>query len=1180
MLNEKQAAELQKEIESKYIDSATELFSKEKDDIRNNLYTYENPLAQKNVNGVDLRVAEGRIEVDKNTGEKRKTYLLYADGKIAGKFYSVKDIKDVVKIIEDNLVKSLPSKTIEGLEDVTYIEEYEDASELARKVKDGDIGAIRQMAQEMASKIPKNATIIPMSGRKGVSENMLLVANEISKINGNKVADIIIGEKRESLYDLKKQGKDISQIDLGLKLKGKVPEGEIYVIDNVVGTGKTVSEIRKLLPKSKILVHSVDKKALKKALGAKESLPTEKTLITSEKAKGLLSKFKKVEETPAEETKTEIKIVEDEAENGIINEKLTEKDNLEQEPSIKAIESKAANTSRATEAELEKVSAEIDSKIGEATDVKTVSLESLNTDEARFQNRAELNDAIVNDIAKNWRDANQDPIHVWTDPKDGKTYVLSGHHRYYGAKRAGRNVVKIIDRSNDYTEAEAIKFAKEEANANRSMETPLERANALRAKRERGDSKEDINTFLDREGKGKTFINNLSFLNPFGKTMQMLKSLTAAEDRKTQKEAEQVSDWVGEARRLMPDLTDAHESEMYDFLMDADASQRITKKADFVQKVRSALNNFDITEPLNLRRFKYKTLGEEQYDREVYEKKALIEERQNQINELNERFSNPSSPNYISTESPNFSEARKIANDKIATLDAERKILQKQLEEIYRNKGRYTGGPSTGTLFSVEKNRTAAEAEMTDAVEEIIKDNPEASETEVVAFVSQEVGDNSNAFRTMVTNSYAEAKNRQTEQIVRNPIIRRINKAFLGIKTVILENAEQLREMASKVSGARYNVEEKPFFHGGRLDSEGDIFLTKNEEIAKEYASINKGEVKSFSLDENKIMKEDEVRKIINELGLENKEGETNFEDLLLHELLDPRFETSFSKKDIDKIKAEVKKRGYDAISYIDEDITGKSKSGTESILVFNNEALGISEAPKQTSTQESAGFTTRDGKKIGFVFDTDKVARERFDFSKLEQIGQGSDRVVFDLGDGKVLKVAKTARGLEQNIYEGEPYLGHILPEVYERGLNYVVVESTPRLRSSDIVPTYDVETGVENGMTTAGQMIKDLSKFNQRDFDQRKPELQDVLAKYGFSDILSYEVLYGDFNALRNWGYKNGMPMHLDGGTFGGVRMIQEFRGKKNLEDADFRNIYYESKKLKKEYADKDKYTMFHYK
>jgi hypothetical protein len=161
-----------------------------------------------------------------------------------------------------------------------------------------------------------------------------------------------------------------------------------------------------------------------------------------------------------------------------------------------------------------------------------------------------------------------------------------------------------------------------------------------------------------------------------------------------------------------------------------------------------------------------------------------------------------------------------------------------------------------------------------------------------------------------------------------------------------MEKAQQLIDEQPKIELSK--EKKKTFFHGGRLDSEGDIFLTPNKEVAKEYASINDSKVKSFSLDENKIIEEEDVREIINELELENKEGETDFEDLLLHELLDPRFDTSLSKKDIDKIKEEVKKRGYDAISYRDEDITGKSKGGTESIMVLNNEALNISELPKQ----------------------------------------------------------------------------------------------------------------------------------------------------------------------------------------------------------------------------------------
>jgi hypothetical protein len=126
----------------------------------------------------------------------------------------------------------------------------------------------------------------------------------------------------------------------------------------------------------------------------------------------------------------------------------------------------------------------------------------------------------------------------------------------------------------------------------------------------------------------------------------------------------------------------------------------------------------------------------------------------------------------------------------------------------------------------------------------------------------------------------------------------------------------------------------REFFHGGRMDSEGDIFLTPNKRIAKEYASNNRGEVMSFSLDENKIIQEDEVRNIIDELGIE---ADT---DYLLHELLDARFDTALPKSDIDKVKEEVQKRGYDAISYTDEDITQESKGGVESIMVLNKESL------------------------------------------------------------------------------------------------------------------------------------------------------------------------------------------------------------------------------------------------
>jgi len=107
-LNKKEAEDLQKEIESNYTEPFPLKINGVDTDIRNNLYNYNDPIAEKNINGVNLRIIQGLIEVDPFSNKKRKSYLLYADKKIIGKFYSVNDIKKVVSYIEDKLFKTLP----------------------------------------------------------------------------------------------------------------------------------------------------------------------------------------------------------------------------------------------------------------------------------------------------------------------------------------------------------------------------------------------------------------------------------------------------------------------------------------------------------------------------------------------------------------------------------------------------------------------------------------------------------------------------------------------------------------------------------------------------------------------------------------------------------------------------------------------------------------------------------------------------------------------------------------------------------------------------------------------------------------------------------------------------------------------------------------------------------------
>lgn len=97
LFSPEQITALQKEIESNY--NAEIKFGNENNDIRTSLFNYDDPIAQKTSNGVDLRITEGLIR------DEKKTYLLYADGKPVAEFKSVDDAKNTVKFIEDNLIK-------------------------------------------------------------------------------------------------------------------------------------------------------------------------------------------------------------------------------------------------------------------------------------------------------------------------------------------------------------------------------------------------------------------------------------------------------------------------------------------------------------------------------------------------------------------------------------------------------------------------------------------------------------------------------------------------------------------------------------------------------------------------------------------------------------------------------------------------------------------------------------------------------------------------------------------------------------------------------------------------------------------------------------------------------------------------------------------------------------------
>jgi thiol-disulfide isomerase/thioredoxin len=218
-----------------------------------------------------------------------------------------------------------------------------------------------------------------------------------------------------------------------------------------------------------------------------------------------------------------------------------------------------------------------------------------------------------------------------------------------------------------------------------------------------------------------------------------------------------------------------------------------------------------------------------------------------------------------------------------------------------------------------------------------------------------------------------------------------------------------------------------------------------------------------------------------------------------------------------------------------------------------------------------------RDGEWIDM---TDVVARERFNIPELKKLSfGGSDRDVYELANGNVLKIAKTRRGLAQNqMADWFASSEGLIPEIKEIGKNYVVFEKVAP-------PDANVKKMVAE-LKKVGTPMKFFRDNAGRDAYYAKiDEFIAVMEKYGYpaEELRNYgdNLLWGDFSAIRNWGTKDGVPIHLDEGSLNGS-FVQQFandskQGIKNMNDPQFREIYTISKKLREKFGDLDGKTMY---
>lgn len=105
-LTSEQAHNLQKEIEANYVNSENLLFGQRCNDIRQSLFNFYDPFIYIKFKDFELRVIDGLVEGVPYSGNRRKTYLIYANNQVIAKFYSLEEVRLAVRKIDFYLNKN------------------------------------------------------------------------------------------------------------------------------------------------------------------------------------------------------------------------------------------------------------------------------------------------------------------------------------------------------------------------------------------------------------------------------------------------------------------------------------------------------------------------------------------------------------------------------------------------------------------------------------------------------------------------------------------------------------------------------------------------------------------------------------------------------------------------------------------------------------------------------------------------------------------------------------------------------------------------------------------------------------------------------------------------------------------------------------------------------------------
>lgn len=134
----------------------------------------------------------------------------------------------------------------------------------AHAIKAGNLKSIDKAAKIMAEYVLPEMILVPMANHVGYATYTKTLADEIAKLSGAQVLDVMKGRIRNTFYDIKAGGGSVNKEQLGLYLSGEIPKDkQILIIDNVISTGTTAAAAIDLIPNSIMFAYAEVGKAAK-----------------------------------------------------------------------------------------------------------------------------------------------------------------------------------------------------------------------------------------------------------------------------------------------------------------------------------------------------------------------------------------------------------------------------------------------------------------------------------------------------------------------------------------------------------------------------------------------------------------------------------------------------------------------------------------------------------------------------------------------------------------------------------------------------------------------------------------------------------------------------------------------------------------------------------------------------